>query len=136
MMGFAEIKRGVRNGVFAEFGEGHAQRANWNFRNSNLATNERLSEYRQSANGLAFGRWLRWNPQNEIEIGYELQNRYDWNGNYRQFPLERTRPTLRAGNVREIAGAVAQVKGCSRDGLSVTTCETAFDFFPRLRGNT
>ena len=34
--------------------------------------------------------------------------------------------------VKEIAGTIAQVKGCSLDELSRTTCETAHAFFPRL----
>ncbi|MFA6544643.1 MAG: TatD family hydrolase [Limisphaerales bacterium] len=35
-------------------------------------------------------------------------------------------------HVREIAAAVAQVKGCSLEELSAATCRTARDFFPRL----
>lgn len=38
--------------------------------------------------------------------------------------------------VKEIAEAVARAKGCALDELSAATCETAFDFFPRLRGKT
>lgn len=35
--------------------------------------------------------------------------------------------------VKEIAGEVARVKGCSLDELSAATCETAFNFFPKMR---
>jgi TatD DNase family protein len=35
--------------------------------------------------------------------------------------------------VKEISKIVAQVKGCSLDELSAATCETAFNFFPKLR---
>lgn len=35
--------------------------------------------------------------------------------------------------VREIAAAVAQVKGCSLEELSAATCRTAREFFPKLR---
>ncbi|MEQ2006072.1 MAG: TatD family hydrolase [Limisphaerales bacterium] len=35
--------------------------------------------------------------------------------------------------VREIAAAVAQVKGCSVEELSTATCATAREFFPKLR---
>jgi TatD DNase family protein len=35
--------------------------------------------------------------------------------------------------VKEIAAAVAQVKGCSLEDLSTTTCRTAREFFPKLR---
>lgn len=35
--------------------------------------------------------------------------------------------------VKEIAAAVAQVKGCSLDELSAATCATARGFFPKLR---
>ena len=36
--------------------------------------------------------------------------------------------------VKEIADAVAQVRGCSLDELSAATCATAEQFFPKLRG--
>lgn len=36
--------------------------------------------------------------------------------------------------VKELSETVAQVKGCSLDALSAATCETAFGFFPKLRG--
>jgi TatD DNase family protein len=36
-------------------------------------------------------------------------------------------------HVKEIAGTVAQVKGCSLEELSRATCATAHEFFPRLR---
>ncbi len=35
--------------------------------------------------------------------------------------------------VREIAAAIAQVKGCSLDELSAATCRTAHEFFPKLK---
>ncbi|MEW6306142.1 MAG: TatD family hydrolase [Verrucomicrobiota bacterium] len=35
--------------------------------------------------------------------------------------------------VKELSEAVAQVKGCSLEELSVATCATAQEFFPRLR---
>lgn len=35
--------------------------------------------------------------------------------------------------VKEIAAAVAEVKGCSLDELSTATCATAREFFPKLR---
>ena len=36
--------------------------------------------------------------------------------------------------VKEISQTVAQVKGCSQDELSTATCQTALNFFPKLRG--
>lgn len=36
--------------------------------------------------------------------------------------------------VKEISETIAQVKGCSLEELSTATCETAFGFFPKLRG--
>jgi TatD DNase family protein len=36
--------------------------------------------------------------------------------------------------VKEISETVAQVKGCSLEELSAATCETALNFFPKLRG--
>lgn len=39
-------------------------------------------------------------------------------------------------HVKEIADTVARVKGCTLDELSAATCETALQFFPRLRGRT
>ena len=36
--------------------------------------------------------------------------------------------------VKEISETVAQVKDCSLEELSAATCETAFSFFPKLRG--
>ncbi len=35
--------------------------------------------------------------------------------------------------VKEIAAAVAQVKGCSLEELSAATCQTAHEFFPKLK---
>ncbi len=35
--------------------------------------------------------------------------------------------------VKDLAAAVAQVKGCSLEELSTATCQTAREFFPRLR---
>ena len=34
--------------------------------------------------------------------------------------------------VKDLAAAVAQVKGCSLEELSTATCKTAREFFPRL----
>jgi TatD DNase family protein len=36
--------------------------------------------------------------------------------------------------VKEIAETIAQVKNCSLEELSVATCKTAHEFFPRLNG--
>lgn len=36
-------------------------------------------------------------------------------------------------HVKEIADTIAQVKGCSLEELSVATCATAHEFFPKLR---
>ena len=35
--------------------------------------------------------------------------------------------------VKELAAAVAQVRGCSLDDLSAATCAMAREFFPKLR---
>jgi TatD DNase family protein len=60
-----------------------------------------------------------------------------------QFMLETDSPYLapvpyrgkrcEPGYVKEIAGVIAQVKGCSLEELSSNTCATAEKFFPRLR---
>jgi Tat protein secretion system quality control protein TatD with DNase activity len=35
--------------------------------------------------------------------------------------------------VKEISGIVAQVRNCSLDELSAATCQTAAEFFPKLK---
>ena len=63
LCGFGEVKHGLPNGLFVRFDDGFAQGVTWDYKLARL-TNNSLVEHRQYTNGLVFGKFLMWNPQN------------------------------------------------------------------------
>jgi hypothetical protein len=89
MLRFSEEKDDSLNGLLVAFEDMHSQGKNWNFRRADFTTNSPLTEYRQYTNGMVFGKFLMWNPQNnDLMLEAEFTEPYD-------FEKHRLQPQLR-----------------------------------------
>jgi hypothetical protein len=78
MLQFAEIKNNLICGILVDFNDNHPQGENRNFRLADFS-NSRLTLYQQYTNGMAFGKYLMWNPRNNnLLLEADFKEPYDF----------------------------------------------------------
>jgi hypothetical protein len=79
LLSFTERKHGSVTGLLVRFADVHAQGITWDRRLADFSEG-RLEEYMQTTNGMAFGKWLLWNPTTGgLIMAADCKDPYDWN---------------------------------------------------------
>jgi hypothetical protein len=73
-------------GLLVRFADLHAQGMAWDRKRANFSDGH-LAEYMQTTNGMAFGKWLMWNPSTGgLTMAAECKEPYDWNNHRTKLP--------------------------------------------------
>jgi hypothetical protein len=86
LLSFTERKHGSATGLLVRFADLHAQGMTWDRKLTNFSDGH-LVEYMQTTNGMAFGKWLMWNPSTGgLTMAAECKEPYDWNNHRTKLP--------------------------------------------------
>lgn len=86
LLSFTEIRHGSAMGLLVRFADLNAQGITWDRRLADFSDG-RLVEYMQISKGMAFGKWLLWNPSTGgLIMAAECKEPYDWNNHRVKLP--------------------------------------------------